>query len=314
MCIIIAKPEGVAFPSLETLQICNTNNDDGCGIAYHKKGGDTVHIKKDFPTVEDMWDYLVTNVGAEDSALIHFRLATSGLVDYGNRHPFPITQKDELLRSPDLVTDLAVAHNGVFSRWNNKQGELSDTQLFIKNVLADELIRANLEGNIAVQTLLSDFIGGSKLAILDNAGNVSVWGHFVKDEGLYYSNSSYLDAKVTYSSLNQQWAEYEHQPHFNFREDTPFGGYLSERLGDTCESCYEAFSVNIVRIDDQQWLVCRNCEDQIIQTYDQCQCGNYTDYIDEGVVAQCIECEEAIELAKASELADELINDIESTD
>ena len=283
MCIIIAKSEGVALPSLDTLKICNTNNDDGCGLAYHKKGGDKVHIKKDFLTVEDMWDYITENITVDDSAIIHFRLATSGLVDFGNRHPFPLSNEDEKLRSPELSTKIAVAHNGVFSRWNNEKGDLSDTQLFIKNVLSDKLIRDNLKGNLAIQTLLSDFIGGSKLAILDNTGHLSVWGHFHKDDGLYYSNQSYQTVRITYFNFDA-WNEYK-QMEIGYRgqEDNP-----SPVVGEICSSCYEDTSTTVIAIDNELWPLCTECEAQYKMTYPECACGDLTDNND-GVCFRCRE-------------------------
>src|SRR3990172_3622485 len=123
MCIIIAKPENVPIPSLDTLTICDTNNNDGCGLAYHKKGEHNIYIKKDFNSVSQMYNFITEKLTVQDSAILHFRLATSGLVDFGNRHPFPLSNEDEKLRSPELSTEIAVAHNGVFSRWNNENGD-----------------------------------------------------------------------------------------------------------------------------------------------------------------------------------------------
>jgi len=142
MCLIISKPKGVALPIKKHLVEAEKNNPDGIGIAYYKNNG-IVRIKKTFRNVHSLYKFLKANITAEDILLIHFRIATSGKVDKGNRHPFPITLNKQLLRKEELSCRFAVAHNGVISQYGGHK-KYSDSQKFIIDILANKRIKANL--------------------------------------------------------------------------------------------------------------------------------------------------------------------------
>jgi len=187
MCIIIAKPAGVLMPTPEILKHCSEHNRDGIGIAYTSEG--MIKIKKDFNDLKAFNSFTAKHVTEKESILIHFRIATSGVVDAGNCHPFPLTRRSKRLRAPQSITDMAVAHNGTFSDMTGHK-KYSDTLLFIKNVLADPIVRNNLHSD-AVQELIKGYINNSKLAIMDRLGNIMRFGTFYAHEGCYYSHGGY---------------------------------------------------------------------------------------------------------------------------
>ena len=204
MCIIIAKPAGIAMPTQKVLEHCASKNKDGIGIAWTTGG--MIRIKKDFNDLEAFNKFVGVNVGKADAALIHFRIATSGLVDAGNCHPFPLTRRSKRLRAKESVTDIAVAHNGTFSDLKGHK-KYSDTLIFIKNILADPIVRNNLHSE-AIQELIKGYIDSSKLAVMDRLGNIMRFGIFWPDEGLFYSNGGFKEyeyqSQTEYSSMSSR--------------------------------------------------------------------------------------------------------------
>lgn len=189
MCIIIAKPAGVDLPTELILENCVTSNRDGIGFAFCKPG-DRPIICKGFANIKKLvkiWDTF--NVGKEHNLLVHFRLATHGLKDPGNCHPFPLTPDFEDMRDLHTVCDVAVTHNGVFGGMKASE-RYSDTMKFISTILASPEIIANLSSP-SVQELVRGYCGfSSKLAFLKPEG-ISRIGEFEEDKGIFYSNAQY---------------------------------------------------------------------------------------------------------------------------
>lgn len=190
MCIIIGKPLNVPLPSDEVLETCARKNRDGIGMAWTHNNH--VRIKKDFLDVDALKAFLRDNIVPAQACIIHFRIATAGVVDEGNRHPFPLTRKRKRLRALESVTDMAVAHNGTLSDLTSHK-KYSDTMLFVREVLSDPVIRNNIMAP-PIQELISGYLGYSKLAILDRSGRILRFGTFETDSGLFYSNSGFKDS------------------------------------------------------------------------------------------------------------------------
>lgn len=185
--MIIVKEKGVELPGAETIYKCADVNRDGIGVAWVEGG--ILRIKKDFPETEDFMLWAYQNLTKDIPAVVHFRLATHGLNDMGNRHPFPVSQNVERLRGLNIECDVAVAHNGVMSEF--KHEELSDTMLFIKEILADDVIRPNIQ-SMSIQRLIAGYVGNhNKFAFINRDGNIGLIGKFVKSDGLYYSNEGF---------------------------------------------------------------------------------------------------------------------------
>ena len=189
MCIIIAKPKGISLPNRSILKTCFDNNPDGAGYAVCQEK--SIYIEKGFFQFENLYNRLLKNITTEKDALIHFRIATTGLVDKGNTHPFVITKNIAILRKREITTGkTAVAHNGILSDFGNHP-KLSDTQEFIRDVLADPVIYDGLYNNKAIQAMITRYINTDKLAFINYRKGLLMMGKFIKDGGCFYSNDGY---------------------------------------------------------------------------------------------------------------------------
>jgi predicted glutamine amidotransferase len=208
MCIIAVKKRGAPLPPNRHLINSAMNHPDGMGIAYWKRGSDDVIIKKNFKNVNWLIRFIRKNIKKEDALIIHFRFATAGLVDMGNRHPFPVTKNKRLLRKVELVCKLAVAHNGVLTQYDDDK-RLSDSQKFVLDIISDNAIKNNLE-NKTIRKLIENFILNDRLVFLNNKGKFTFFGEWVKYKKILYSNSSFtygygrVNTRVTVSKKQEK--------------------------------------------------------------------------------------------------------------
>jgi hypothetical protein len=238
MCLIAVKPYGTDLPDKQKLKNGYEANKDGAGIAYWRKNK-RIKIKKDFESFEDFYTYLAENIKKEDSVIIHFRLATHGLVDKGNRHPFPITKNKKRLRTLKLTCGQAVAHNGVIDGYKHKK--FSDTQKFILDILADPKIKNNLKSK-TIQKILSRYIDGDRLAILDSDGSIILLGEFIEDSGCLYSNRDFRRSIKVITGYKKWCAAcYEVKKNVKFRKK--YQEYL-------CKRCYKRWKKEGFKLED----------------------------------------------------------------
>ena len=207
MCIIVAKKSGVEIPKMETLKRCFNNNSDGAGLMYHKNG--TVFIEKGFMTwtdFEDRVNRLKREIDTTKEGIVfHFRIGTAGTNSKENCHPYMISSNYDKLHSTRLKTNIGVAHNGILHDYNPTKSEeeelnINDTQKFIAQVLTYFKKQHGTEFtmNKQVVDIISNLLGTSKLAFLDNDNRVSLIGAFVEENGVYYSNSTYSYDRYSY--------------------------------------------------------------------------------------------------------------------
>lgn len=238
MCIIITKKQGIELPNKNTLKNCEENNPHGCGIALWKQGRKEVYIKKDFKNYKKLYNFLIDNVKKEDVLIIHFRIATDGLIDKGNRHPFPLTKNIKLLRKINLLCNYAVAHNGILNRWSGHE-KYSDTQKFIFNVLSEPLIKNNLQ-NKTIQELITGYLGKDKLAILTCEGNLYLFGDWIEENnGLLFSNDGYQREKILLYN-------YDYKKYLGYKNN--------KKYNNKCEFCSNEAIIKYKEI----WL-CKKC-------------------------------------------------------
>lgn len=234
MCLIAVKNKGVDLPEKKKLEIGYKNNPDGVGIAMLRPDKNLIYIKKDFKDFEDFWKWSNENISRDDIAVIHFRLATSGKVDIGNRHPFPITRNKQLLRRSTSYSRYIVAHNGVLSDYSYKKGKYSDTQKFTMDLLADLKYKLHIEG---VQRLISKYIGSDKLAIIDaKHRKLILIGDYIEDNRIFWSNDNYKESKSRY---RDRWDDF---------------------LG--CDICERELK-NVKWIAKESMYLCRRCRKRI---------------------------------------------------
>lgn len=230
MCIIAAKPKGIAMPDRETIRNMWCNNPDGAGIMYAQNGKvciDKGHMKlKDFLAALDRIEKStdLTNTGV----VMHFRIATHGGVNAENTHPFPITDCVGKLKKPKQTVPLGVAHNGIINVIPRKG--ISDTMEYIAGQLAP-LARAvpNFYRNPDLLTMIKNATE-SKLAFLNGKGEIVTVGIFNEEDGISYSNYSY--------SYNRSWrsapiTEWDSVTGKWIRKTTPYLPYASSQYDTT---------------------------------------------------------------------------------
>jgi len=272
MCMIVVKPENVDIPNKSTLEICYKNNSDGVGVAYKKQGIQTVYIRKDFNNFKKFYNWLNDTIKKQDKLIIHFRLATHGLIDKGNRHPFPITRNIKLLRCLDLKTRFAVAHNGILPYGQHRK--LSDTQKFIIDILASSKIKNNLK-NKTIQKLITKFLNGDKLAIMTNdiESDILLFGKFIKHtDECYYSNEGFKTRMIyntvpfdaynnTNSYNNYKW----HDIVDDYKEQDKLGR-ITKHSKKFCELCMSNKKDTKYYND---WMIncCKDCRELYIDRW-----------------------------------------------
>jgi len=237
MCIIVAKPMGAAMPDEETRARCFQSNPDGAGFML--ADGKTVRIRKGYMRLEDFETALEKEMRGfdpiETTVVLHFRIATSGKVKPSTCHPFPISDEPEELRKTRMESRFGIAHNGVISGRYTADG-WSDTMDFVADVVTP-LMRMNpsfMHSSDAIELL--EGACGSKLAIIDNAGDLALVGSFVEDGGVFYSNTTYLPTKYNWSSYGSLWEG----GWDDYYEDKPWDdiGKLVEQLPhEACQLC-----------------------------------------------------------------------------
>ena len=207
MCIIVAKKKNVAMPSLNILKNCFERNPDGAGIMLAAKG--QVYGFKGlmtFEAFESKLKQLAKRFGQLDkmAVIMHFRIGTHGGNVPENTHPFPLSNSYDDLRALEWVSAQGMAHNGIIEACSYHEDILdervSDTMVYIKRVVAPIAKYSIITKRRDLLEAL-EIAAGSKLAFMDNKGNIAIAGDFSKKDGVYYSNKSY-EKHVYYTSPN----------------------------------------------------------------------------------------------------------------
>jgi predicted glutamine amidotransferase len=182
MCIIILnKSEKV---SKSNFQNSLESNPDGFGMAYVTKYG-KIEI---FKSMSLNWKNLYTRYSKafEDrnrigDILLHFRISTCGGINLENTHPFHLSK------------DLIFCHNGIIQGYGTKKE--NDTRHFGRDILS-HISENDLFFNKAIQKLIENRIGHSKLVFLNSTGESKIYGENLglwESDGNWYSNTSYQD-------------------------------------------------------------------------------------------------------------------------
>lgn len=198
MCVILVKERGIELPTKDVLESCWKRNPDGAGFMFNDCN--KVVIMKGFMTFEEFYLRLQTANEfyhlKEKGLVIHFRIATSGLKDKGNCHPYPITNDNLDLRKSFIVTDLGIAHNGIIRNYNGTDKVLNDTQLFIKNDLFElNSLDKKFYKNTIFQSMIERLIDGSRLVFLNKKGEIIKLGNWFQDGNYYFSNLNHVSKR-----------------------------------------------------------------------------------------------------------------------
>lgn len=208
MCIIIAKDKIGRLPKEKELKNAFEYNDDGAGFMYVDNG--KVVIDKGYMTFESFMKHYKTLLNKYDnfknkSLVIHCRIGTSGRNTKGNTHPYPITNKTKKLRNRHLSReDIGIAHNGIIKGYGTATG-LNDTQEYISKYLYP--LYTHYKDFYKNKDMLYQMekATNSKFAILDTDDNIYYVGDFIDDNGLNFSNDTYLENWYSYNYGTNNW-------------------------------------------------------------------------------------------------------------
>lgn len=287
MCIIVYKPAGVEMPAKTVWENCWSSNHDGIGLMYREKG--KVRIKKGFMSLqafEKALEHLKrkTDLNALD-LVVHFRFATHGTVNPGNCHPFPVTGNLKRMQEVDLAVSRALAHNGILHKFAPpKSLKVSDTMYFIyKNHKNINRILKDTDGKFVLMT----------------STKTQIFGKFVQEDGVFYSNNGYSTPAYTYISNSKYWGVATGKSE-KAKKRTRLSVYDPEQVIKCCECGEKVKRINAIHVINKEYL-CSTCYDQIIQdTLEYCdQCGkivtaNELEYKNRQFL--CKDCSEALNL------------------
>lgn len=165
-------------------------NPDGAGFAYISEG--KAHYSKGFLKYDDFLNALPEN---RTYLMLHFRIATHGLVNACNTHPFDILHPEQITGK----TNRLLFHNGIFPvNWVVKKSDsakYSDTFLLARDILA------NVKNKNMYDVILAD--SGSRFALFDASISKNRWylyGDWQDYKGMNVSNLTFC----TYT----KWAGY----------------------------------------------------------------------------------------------------------
>lgn len=197
MCIIVAKEIGYALPKKAILEQCFKRNPHGAGFMYNHNN--KVWVEKGFMDFNSFYERLClldSEVDFSNKGLVmHFRISTSGKIDGGNCHPYPIDLDKNELRDTIFNDDnIAMVHNGIIRQYNGIDKLYNDTQLFIQKVVSviykhDTSFYKKNEWKHILEELAK-----SKLCFLNSKGQIYTMSgnsDYIIDNGIIYSNDSY---------------------------------------------------------------------------------------------------------------------------
>lgn len=195
MCILIVKPLGTQFPSIEAVQNSVDNNPDGFALAYNH-GGKVINYKtmsaKRF--INKYRRLAATLDPVETGMIIHARIATHGALGLKNCHCW--------VSFPGNADEMAFAHNGILSV-PNRDG-MTDSETFLRDYFEPAFIRY---GWVGATEMIRRKIGTSKFAFLDRRGDIRKFGQFINEQdGCYYSNMSYARSSYARCADPRYWS------------------------------------------------------------------------------------------------------------
>ena len=209
MCIIAYSPKNCPIPSVERRAEMFRRNPDGAGFMFAYDGH--VHAEKGFMTLSAMEERLAEVQKTIDltaiPVVLHYRIGTHGGNTPGNTHPFPITKDRKALKKLVFDAPFAVAHNGIIHGITPQKG-YSDTQEYIVRRLTH--IKPPFDREILTQIGAET---GSKFAFMYGNGSVQLVGAITedRDDGCFYSNTSYLGYRDMYTQRKPTWERIIHR-------------------------------------------------------------------------------------------------------
>ena len=197
MCIIIYKKENAELPSYEILKRCFQRNPDGAGFCYINAKTNKIKMEKGFFSFNKFYKRLL-EVQNEHHLLIHMRIATGGILDDRNCHPFKVNSGLYFAHNGILDKEIA-APNQIFSDTYTLNEILKNFHLKYKE-LKSEFFRLLFAERIQNNKIV--FFGVKNAFILNE--DLGYW-----EDGVWFSNGSYRSntENTYYQSINQMLME-----------------------------------------------------------------------------------------------------------
>lgn len=210
MCVIVAHPAG-KVPARRILEACYAGNSDGIGVAYKRPSG-KVKFHRGI-SFSDMEQLMRTIEDKRFPYILHFRFATIG--DRGVArlcHPFPVSKELDDIRKLHGDAQAVLAHNGT---WRDMDSAF-DSKL-VRKLINDDgwsdsaLIAWGIGKGKEIRLDQSGY--GNRIAMLYGKENFGIdgtglrlWGRgWVKDDGIWYSNSSWRGFVNRSNRVNFDW-------------------------------------------------------------------------------------------------------------
>ena len=233
MCIILTCEGGVR-PTNDLIETCFYNNPDGAGIMWCEDG--YVQTAKGFMDVDDLCR-AIDNVPLSSRLVIHMRIATSGGIDVGTCHPFPVCDNLDALHAPYVECAAAVAHNGVIQGMptDEKRG-ISDTVFFVANIV-DKMYAKNGRVTKGMLRKMKELAPSNRFAIMTSDGSVyrigSGWETVTT--GIQASNYTWRYGKLFYYEPEDKW--YSDYLDSDYYESSAFEEAYTSIFDGYCEDC-----------------------------------------------------------------------------
>ena len=273
MCIAIWKPAGKSITK-KTLETCFRKNPDGCGFGYiqiNREGKKFLKISK---TLEFKAFYRrfrrAERLYPESPFLIHFRIKTHGKINKYNCHPFKINNNQIFI------------HNGIISKAPKCDQQCkSDTQMFNNNIL--KKLPVGWENNVAIKEMIEDYIGLSKLVVLNIDGTAKIFNESsgVWDNDIWYSNTGYkvvYPVAQTHNTFPRDYSSDSGYYNGRYLPRTPQRSVIDDDEGcmgygdsyvnpsrydycDVCDSQFLTYSLKTIKVNEvgDKIKVCRDC-------------------------------------------------------
>lgn len=221
MCIILTCEKNVR-PSRDLIETCFDNNPDGAGIMWVEGG--MVQTSKGFMDEFSLIS-AIESVPMESPLVIHMRIATSGGVNVGTCHPFPVCRDLDTLHAANVVCHAAVAHNGIIAGvpTDSTQG-ISDTVYFVSHDIAN-MWRHDNKVTRKMRRRLASAAPNNRFAIMTECGDVFRIGDGWEtvSRGIQASNSTWRYTWRSYKSVGN-WRDWD----WDWDSDKDYDGYAGE--------------------------------------------------------------------------------------
>lgn len=234
MCLAIYQSLGAQTPVTRLVEAARSNP-DGFGYAFVrnslKTGRPFIQVEK-FLKFDDraieQYMHDVNTYGDDSPFLIHFRMTTHGGVSIKNVHPF--TMKD----------GGAMIHNGIIDNPIDEPQGMSDTRFFVRRFI--DTLPESWQWDQVLVTAVARYadVYWNKLVFLWPDRSYLIMGedkgHW--DDGVWYSNKSYLPYGAGYRWLGQNEDAWERWINEEDYEEKVFKGrtlLLPKGQGQSCE-------------------------------------------------------------------------------